>query len=265
MEPVKTMKIIKRSLIAVVVLIGLLTTVYTIDAGERGIVIRFGEVKSIQAEGLHMKMPFVDNVRKFSIRTNKVERQASSSSQDLQIVTTQIALNYNIEQGAVKQIYTEYKTQKALQADKIDPAIQDAVKASTAQFNAEELITKRTMVKELMEQDLKERLQSVGITVTAMNIVDFKFSNEFDKAIEQKVTAEQNALKAENDLKKVQFESEQRIVQAEAEAEAIRIQAQAINSQGGADYVQLQAIEKWNGILPTQMIPNGALPILNLR
>lgn len=79
-----------------------------------------------------------------------------------------------------------------------------------------------------------------------------------------KQVAQQSALKAENDLKRIQVEADQRIAQAKAEAEAIKIQAQAITQQGGRDYVQLQAIEKWNGKLPDQMIPGGTVPFLDL-
>lgn len=233
--------------VALFTLIVVLGSFYVIDAGERGVVLRFGEVKSVESEGLHWKFPLVESVKKFSVRTDKIEREAGSASKDLQIVTTQIALNYQLDATQIDRIYREFETKNIIEAKLIDPAIQDAVKASTARFNAEELVTKRSEVKESMENDLKQRLQSSGIIVSNMNIVNFQFSNEFDQSIEAKVTAEQNALKAENDLKRIQFESQQRIVQAEGEAEAIRIQAEAVNSQGGADYVELQRIQKWNG------------------
>jgi len=250
----RRMQEIKRNLklaffvfIGIIGLVIVLGSFYTVDAGERGLVLRFGEVKSVQSEGLHWKIPLVEGVRKFDIREDKVERQASASSKDLQIVTAQLAVNYEVELNSVELIYTKYKTRNIAVAKIIDPIIQDIVKATTAQFTAEELITKRAEVKDMMEVTLREKVDGTGITVTRMNIVDFQFSTSFDQAIEDKVTAEQQALKAENDLKRIEFESQQRIVQAEGEAEAIRIQAEAVTSQGGKDYVELQRIEKWNG------------------
>lgn len=233
--------------IGLFVLILVLGSFYTVDAGERGLVLRFGEVQEVNEEGLHWKLPLVERVKKFDIREDKVERSASASSKDLQIVTTQLAVNYEIELNSVEHIYTKYKTRAIAVSKIVDPIIQDVVKASTAQFTAEELITKRAEVKDLMEVQLREKVAGTGITITRMNIVNFEFSSSFDQAIEAKVTAEQQALKAQNDLERVQFEADQRVAQAEAEAEAIRIQAEAITSQGGAEYVELQRIERWNG------------------
>ena len=233
-----------------------------VDAGVRGVVLRFADVNRVMDSGLNFKIPVIERVVKMEVRTQKIEVGASSASQDLQIVTTNVALQYNLIPERVGDVYKEYK--RTVRTRIIDPAIQDSVKASTAQFNAEELITKRPEVKDAIELMLKERLQEAHILVTNVDIVDFDFSESFNKAIEDKVTAEQEALREENRLKKVEFEAQQRIEQARGEAEAIRIQAQAINSQGGEDYVQLQAIAKWNGILPTQFVPGSAIPFLNL-
>ncbi len=243
----KNLKILFFGFIALIGLMVVFSSFYVIDAGERGLVLRFGEVKSVESQGLHFKTPLLDSVKKFDIREDKVEREASASSKDLQIVSTQLAINYEVELNSVELIYTKYKTREIAVAKIIDPIIQDVVKATTAKFTAEELITKRSEVKDLMESTLREKVNGTGITVTRMNIVNFDFSTSFNQAIEDKVTAEQQALKAENDLARIEFESQQRITQAEGEAEAIRIQAEAVNSQGGADYVELQRIQKWNG------------------
>ena len=233
-----------------------------INPGERGVVTRLGKVDRVMESGFNFKMPFIEKVKKFEVKTQKIEVEASAASKDLQIVTTNIALNFNVLPEAVGTLYelvgVEYK------ARIIDPAIQDVVKAATAQYNAEALITKRAEVKDIIEASLKERLARNSIVVTELSIVNFDFSESFNAAIEQKVTAEQNALREENKLKQVQFEAQQIVEKAKADAEAIRIQAQAINSQGGEDYVNLKAVEKWNGILPTQMIPGGSIPFINL-
>jgi regulator of protease activity HflC (stomatin/prohibitin superfamily) len=145
----------------------------------------------------------------------------------------------------------------------IDPAIQEAIKAVTSKYTAEELITKRSQVKDDAKVVLAERLTKEFIIVDELSIVNFDFSKSFNEAIEAKVTAEQNALASKNKLEQVKYEAEQRIVQAKGEAEAIKIQAEAIQNQGGEAYVNLKAIEKWNGTLPTYT--GGAMPFINVK
>lgn len=240
-------------------------SIVSIDQGERGVVTRFGEYKRTLEPGLHFKSPIAEKRTKFEVRTQKVEAEASSASQDLQMVETTIALNFNIDPSKVSEVYADVRTD--YMEIIILPSIQEAVKASTAQFNAEALITKRPNVRDTIVEFLVERLSKRGIVVTDVSIVDFQFSEEFDKAIEAKVTAEQRALEAENKLKQVEFERQQRIEQATGEAEAIRIQAEAITKQGGAEYIQLQWIEAWRkggSQVPRTVLSNDSSFLLNL-
>lgn len=241
----------------------ILNSITIVRAGERAIILRLGKIERVLDPGLNLKLPIIESTVKTEVRTVKVEVEATSASKDLQTVATVIALNFNVSPEGVDELYEEVG--RDYRARIIDPAVQDIVKAATARFNAEALITQRAVVKDEMEANLKARLANNNINVTSLSIVDFQFSDEFNRAIEAKVTAEQRALEAENKLKQVEFESKQRIEQARGEAEAIRIQAQAITQQGGRDYVQLQAIEKWDGKLPQQWVPGSAVPFLNLN
>ena len=117
----------------------------------------------------------------------------------------------------------------------IKPAIQEAVKAATARFTAEELITRRPEVRDAISKGLEERLVRFGIHAQAMSITDFAFSKSFNEAIEEKVTATQQVLKAERDLQRVRLEAQQQIEQARAQAEALRIQKE--NVTPGADRI----------------------------
>lgn len=234
-----------------------------ISPGERGVVIQLGSVQDkIMTEGFNLKFPWVQKVKHLDVKTQKEEVGVSAASKDLQTVTTKIALNYHLTPDRVNKLWqlvgAEYKTRI------IDPAIQEAVKASTAKFTAEELITKRQEVKEQTKLVLSDRLAREFIYVDELSIVDFDFSKSFNDAIEAKVTAEQNALAAKNKLEQVKFEAEQRITQAKGEAEAIRIQAQAITSQGGREYVNLKWVEKWSGILPQTMLGENT-PLVNIN
>jgi len=261
-ETINIPKIITHTILGIIGLILIFGSWTIISAGERGIILRLGEVNRTLEPGFHFKLPIVEQAIDMEVRTQKIEVEASAASKDLQIVTTNIALNYNLDPLTVGTLYEDVGLQ--FKARIIDPAIQDVVKAVTAKFNAEALITQRTIVKDEIEMAIKERLFRTHLIVTDVSIVAFQFSAEFDKAIEAKVTQEQRALEAENKLKQIEFEAQQRIEQAKGEAEAIRIQAQAITTQGGKDYVQLQAIAKWNGQLPASFVPGSALPFLNL-
>lgn len=240
-----------------------------VDAGERGVKVRLGNVLGIIEPGVYFKVPLIERVHKINVRTLTVlyerEEPLAAASKDLQDVQIATVVNYHVDPEQALTIYTQYKTQDTYEASVVRPAVRDIVKATASQFTAEELVTKRGEFTDTVLARLNERLQSKYAVVEQVNITNFQFSESFSKAIELKVTAEQEALAAENRLEQVKFEAQQQIEKAKAEAESIRIQAQAITQQGGKDYVQLKAIEKWNGSLPAQMIPNAAVPFIELR
>ncbi len=252
------------STLVFIILLLLFNPITFVGAGERGVVLRFGAVSDKTFdEGLNWKVPFVERVKKMDVTTQKEEQEASAASKDLQIVKTSVAVNYHLDPSKVNTIYQTLK--RDYKARVIEPTIEEYIKKTTSKYTAEELVTRRDEVKEDLKVGITSSLATSGIIVDDIFITNFEFSAQFDKAIESKVTAEQDAFRAENDLKRVKFEAEQRVAEATAEAEAIKIQASAITSQGGEDYVQLQAIKKWNGILPTSMIPGGTVPFINLN
>lgn len=145
------------------------------------------------------------------------------------------------------------------------PSVQEAVKATTARFDAERLIVERPLVRDAIEGALKDRLARHGILFDQISITDFKFSPDFTEAIESKVVAVQQALQAENDLKRIKTLAEGAVATAKGNAEAIKIQAEAIQRQGGEEYVRLQAIAKWNGQMPTWMAGGQAMPFIGVQ
>ena len=236
----------------------------TVGAGERGIRLRFnaptGEVLS---QGLYFRIPFVERVVKMDVQTQKIETDAVAYSKDLQTVDSKIALNYHLNPEQVKSLYTDIGVDYRERI--VSPAIQESVKAATARFTAQELIDQRPLVKDAIKLQLTERLGGKYISVDDFSIINFDFSSAYEKAIETKQIAQQEALAEKNKLEAVKFQADQRIAQAKAEAEAIRIQAEAITQQGGAEYVRLKSVEKWDGKLPQQFVPGSALPFLNLN
>lgn len=249
-------------IVAFFILIIIFGSFGTVGAGERGVKTRFSNVVGEVQPGLYFKAPFVERVHTTDIQTQKVQQDTTAASSDLQDVKATIAVNFNVDPSKVVTIYQGIG--EDYQDVIIDPAIQETVKAVTAKYTAEQLVTNREAVRQGIVDALTAKLEPVGFNVTQVAIVNFAFSDDFNHAIEAKVTAEQNALAAKNKLDQVQFEAQQTVASAKAQAEAIQIQAQAINSQGGADYVMLQIANKWNGVLPTTMVPGGALPFLNL-
>ncbi len=237
---------------------------YIVSAGERGVLLTFGNPDEIaKTEGLHFKIPFAQKIVKMDIKTQKYEVDASSASKDLQIVSTKIAVNYRINGERTPEIYQTIGL--AYQDRIIQPAIQEVVKATTAEFTAEELITKRPEVKEKIKELMRARLIDRGFVVEEISIVNFDFSATFNDAIESKVKAEQLKLKAERDLERIIIEKEQRITQAQAEAEALRLQKSEITSdliKLREIEVQRQAIEKWDGVLPK--VTGGAIPFIDI-
>lgn len=232
-----------------------------INPGQVGIVIRVGSVKTTLSQGFHFKLPFFDSVEKIDIQTQKEQTEANAASADLQNVKAIIAINWNVQPDKAVELYV--KVGDNFRSTIIDPAIQEVVKAVTAKYTAEELITKRPQVTDDIQTALSTRLALNNILVTGVSIVNFDFSSSFNDAIEAKVTAEQNALAAKNKLDQVKYEAEQRIAEADGEAKAIQIQAQAIQAQGGDEYIKLQTINKWNGSLPQYM--TGPVPFVNVQ
>ena len=246
-------------------IVGLLALVFLgynsfqiIGAGERGVVFStFGGVQEgVRGEGLQFKVPFIQTIIPIDVRIHKAETDASASSKDLQTVQSRIALNYHIAPSEASKIYQEVGT--LYKERLIDPSVQEAVKAVTAQFTAEELITRRADVSVLIKEMLSDRLVPHNILVDEFNIVDFNFSSVFNQAIEAKQTAEQDALRAERDLDRIKIEATQTITTAQAEAESQRLQRETLTDE----LLQFRAIEKWDGVLP--QVVGGAVPFINL-
>lgn len=257
-----------KTLLAIIILIIAISVFkpwVQVGAGERGIVLNFGAVQpNVLNEGIHFRVPIMQEIILMDIKIHKVVTDAASASSDLQDVALSVALNYHVIPEKANLVYqsigVEFKERM------IDPAIQEVMKAVSARYTAEELITKRPAVSKEMQESLTKRLLLSNISVDAFSIVSFSFSKIFTDAIEAKQTAEQNALKAERDLDRIKVEAQQTIEAATAEAEALRLQKMNISP----DLIELRkieanlkAIEKWNGIMP-QVTGAGAMPFIGL-
>ena len=268
----------------------------TIQPGTRGIVVELGKVKTTLGEGFYVLTPFTQSIQLMDIRTQKIEAPASAASKDLQTVSATVALNFHVIPESVGALYQNVGLN--YREKLIDQAIQESVKASTAQYTAEELITKREIVKTVIRDNLRARLVVYNITVEDIAITNFDFSSGFNAAIEQKVTAEQNALTEQNKLKIIEFQAQQKVAEANGQAESVKkvadgeayrnlatatAEAKAIEIKGQADATAIKvrgdalrqnpqlvsleyakAAQNWNGQLPVNMYGSAPLPFLNV-
>jgi prohibitin 2 len=249
----------------------------TIGAGKIGVVTVFGNVQSeVLSPGFHWVSPFA-SIHNISVQTQTISfdnqsvgdnTEATSlgaASKDLQDVAIAVVVNYHIPSTGAKDIYQQFQGEDNFQRTQLEPIVRESVKAVSSQYTAEELVTKRIEFSDKVTTLLTSKFVGIPAVFDNFRVVNFEFSKDFTNAIEAKATAVQNAEASKNKLEQVKYEAQQQIETAKAEAETIRIKAQAITQQGGADYVKLQAIAKWNGVLPAQMIPGSAVPFIDIN
>jgi prohibitin 2 len=269
-----TKRILKIAIpiVIAVIIVGVLaiSSIKIVEAGHRGVLLNFGAVDVSRSldEGIHFVVPVRDQVVPLEVRTQKIVEDTVSASQDLQDVRTQVALNYRLDPDSAQIVYRQLGLDYANRI--IVPAIQESVKQVTARYNAEELITQREAVKSEIEQQIRTRLAAYNIMVDTISITEFQFSEEFVRAVEAKVAAQQRALQAQNELRRIEIEAQQAEARAVGEqqaniarAEGIR-QANVLQAQGEAQaittideqlkqsptYLEWLKSQKWDGILP---------------
>jgi prohibitin 2 len=237
----------------------------TVPAGHRGVMTTFGSPNpQVLSEGIHFRVPLAQRLNLVNVSIQKSEGEGDAASRDLQTVHTRVALNYHVQPEGAISVFRDLGNEPGQRI--IVPAVQEAVKAVTARFTAEELIARRTDVRDQIMSQLRERLARHGIVVDEFSIVNFNFSKSFNDAIEAKTTAEQLKLKAERDLLRIEVEAKQRVAQARAEAESLAIQRQQVTPE----LIRLRemenqrmAIDKWDGKLPN--VSGGAIPFVNVK
>lgn len=264
----KIVKYVLLTLIVIFLIITFFNSFKTIPTGFVGVKTRFGQVQDTMLnEGLNLKVPFIEKIVLMDCRTQKTEYTMEASSKDLQKISNfKIAINYSITNDTANKLYrsvgVDYKTII------VEPAIQEAMKATIANYTAEELITKRNEVSEFALNKLSPKLQENGITLTSLNILDLSFSEEFDKAVENKQIVEQQTQQAQYELEKARVENQKKIENAQADAEVMAAQ----NAQITDNYLRLKEIEnqkamidKWSGNLPNTLLSDDISSIFNVN
>ncbi|QHW31705.1 prohibitin family protein [Paenibacillus rhizovicinus] len=257
--------IIWTAVLLLIVLIVVINSFATVQYGNVGLYKTFGKLNdNALSPGIHLKIPFVQSIIQVNVQVTKAETDTSASSKDLQPVSTHVAVNYSVDKATVYKLMNNIGG--SFDNVIVNPAIQEIVKEVTARYPAEDLIAKRDIVAGEVRDALTKRLAKYDLVVNDINIVNFKFSDAFDQSIEAKQVAQQQALKAENDLKRVQIEAQQKVAQAQADAESLKLKKQEVTPeliQLKQIEVQEQAVEKWDGKLPS--VTGGATPFIDLN
>ena len=251
----------------ILLLVCFFNSITIIQPGSVGIVIRLGEAQpNALEEGVHFVIPFITQVRELNVQILRAEVKTAAASKDLQMVNAALVVNYRVEKSKAVVLFREIGTDYLRKV--IEPAIQEAFKADSAKYTAESLITERASVSLGIRESISSRLIQFGVVVDAVNITDFDFSQEFNKAIEAKMTAVQRALQAERELERYKFEAQQKVETAKGEAEAImekaKAEAEALNLKkqyATMELIWLSAVEKWDGKTPTHIFAAPPTPV----
>lgn len=262
-------KLIVGAVLAVVVLIALfiLWPFATVPAGYVGVMTSFGAASPVTYDpGIHFRMPISQSMHNVYIGVYKAESDVAGSSKDLQQADMKVSVNFNILPTAAVGVYANLGGDPWTQV--MDPAVHDVVKAVIARYDATDLIQKRDQVGQEIRESLLTRFKNIGVNVSAVNIVDFQFSKQFNDAIEAKITAQQNALRVENEIAQTKWEAQKRVVESEAALQVAQNTAKANELTGKSleanpALIEKLKVEKWDGHYPQYMMGN-AMPMIQL-
>ncbi|HDT15711.1 MAG TPA: prohibitin family protein [Firmicutes bacterium] len=240
------MKSLPAVIIALVILV-VMASIVIVQPGERGVVVNLGAVSDeILDEGLHFRVPIVTVVKKLTVRIQKDILTARAATKDLQYIESGVIVNWKIDPEKTNRIYQTIGDERQIKDRVLQPAVEEVVKASTALRNAEMILVERADLKAEIERNLDDRLSKHGIIMLDVSLVNFEFSAEFNKAIEEKQIAEQEAKKAQFIADKAKMEAEAQVNIAKGESEAKRL----INKELTQNILALEFYKKWDGKLP---------------
>lgn len=262
-------KYIKWIIIGIVVLLAIITlfnSFKSVPTGYVGVKTQFGKVQDdVLQEGLNGKVPFIEKIVLIDCRTKKVEVTSESSSKDMQTVNVTIAVNYNVGKDTANKLYKEVGTD--YENIIISPAILESIKSITAQYTAEELITKRAEVSAMIQEALHNKVENRGFSITEFNVTNIDFSEAFDQAIEAKAVKQQEVETAKAELEKQKIQNEKEISVAEKDAKVMELQ----NAQITDKTLRLKELEikekminKWSGNFPNTMLNDSMSGLFNM-
>lgn len=254
------------AVVVFIILIFVFSSTTTVPTGHIGVVTLYSKVQDRYLDaGFHFVKPFVEDVHPVDIRTKKYENTVEGSAKDLQIVNITMSINYQIKPDKVTELYA--KVGKDYDNIVLNPALQSSLKASIAKFTAEEMITKRAEVAATITEELNARLEEYFI-ISAVNLENIGFTDEYNKAIEAKTTNEQKAQAEKAQLEIIKVQNEQKINTAEAEARVRELQSESVTEKSLEQLrleIQREMVKKWNGAFPSTMLNDDPTMLFNIK
>ena len=249
------------ALLALLALITVFSSFYTIKSTERGVLSTFGKISSgVIEDGLHVKIPFIQTVKKVNVQQKKFDGTENSYTRDVQTSEVQYNINYDLVRenvnNLIRNVGDDYHNRIVV------PFIRSAMKQAFGNFAATEIVENRDAVRREIESMLRRTLDSNYFVNIQFQLVNIDFDDDFENAIKENQVAEQQALKAKNVTIQIEEQAKQTKIRAEADAEAIRIKAKALESN--PKLVEYEAVQKWDGKMPQYMMGNS-LPLINLK
>ncbi len=267
----------------VVALVLLFSTAYTIDEGERGVILRLGRVVGEAGPGLHFKIPFINSVEKISVqiqkesfeKTDVADTRLQTYSRDQQPATIAMAINYHVTDASA--VYAQFGSLENMKQRVIISRAYDQLKTVFGQFDAADAIQKRTVLNAEVFEAIRKAV-SGPVVIDSVQIEDITFSQQYESAVELRMQAIVKQQQAEADKQKRIIDADalayevksasdakahQIEVQGKAEAGAIQARGEALRNNPALP--TLVASEKWNGVLPTTMMPGNTVPFINVK
>jgi len=248
---------------------------YTVDQGERGVILRNGAVVGTAEPGLGFKMPIVDSIREINVQTQaRVYKDVMVYSRDQQNAGLQVSVNYRLASDKVEQIYSEFGGQDGIVSRLLDRQVPEEVKNVFGKFNAVTAIQERARLGMEIQEAIQKAASNPMLVVESVQVENIDFSDAYEKSIEQRMLAEVEVQKVQQNAEREKVQAEIAVIQAKAQADAVKLQgdaeAHAINARGKAlrdnpSLVQLVQAEKWDGKLPTTMVPGQTVPFINVK
>lgn len=283
------MSIFKIVFIAIAIAIGLYIAIagwYTVDAGERAVQLRNGAITRTNDAGLYFKLPFIDSVKYISTRTqNRSFNDLSTYSKDQQPAKIRASVTYRVPAGDAETVYLNFRDIEGLASNTIERQVPNQIENVFGHYSAIEAVQKRAQLTKDVNDAIKQSLENYPIIVESVQIEDIDFSRAYEQSVEdrmkaevevqtQKQNLEKEKITAEIAVTKAQAIADSTLAQAKAEAEAVILkgeaEAKAITAktkalQANSALVELTKAEKWDGKLPSTVLPNSALPFIDAK
>jgi regulator of protease activity HflC (stomatin/prohibitin superfamily) len=276
----RNLAIVLLGLIALAVVSITTGSFYSVGAGERVVVLRVGAVQRVSGPGLHFKIPWIEDIRRISTRVavlewSKARNNAMESySRDQQPATLEvkIALRVPPDDKSVTELYTTYRDLDGFEQTIVVPRALEGIKTVFGQFNAVIVIQERAQFNKGVEAELR-RLITGPVQIEGVQVQDISFSQAYEQSVEQRMQAQVEVERVQQNKAREQLQADIKVIQATADAQSVKLkgdaEASAIRARGDAlkdtpQLVALTAAEKWNGVLPSTMVPGGAVPFITL-